>query len=151
CRGAREPRNRSEPARSCEHLRQRLSLVTGEPQLERLADRIEVLGPAGTDDDGGDLVLREQPGERKPGHRDAALARLVLEAPERVEVRVGLARAVALGPLRHPRAVRVRLAAAVLPREPASGEWAEALVADAVLTTDGEDGLRVGVLEQRVR
>ena len=48
----------------------------------------------------------QEPGDREPGHRDAALCRLALERLERVERRVGPVLLAALGPHRHARAGR---------------------------------------------
>src|SRR5207342_2989418 len=69
----------------------------------------------------------------------------------RVEDGIALVLAVAVRPLRHARAFRVGLAASIATCQPASRKRAEHLVAEAVLVADGEDRLRVGLLEQRER
>ena len=65
-------------------------LLRRELERERLAHRLELLGARRPDDDRGHLGHAEQPCDREPGHRDAALARLALERLERVEDRVRL-------------------------------------------------------------
>src|SRR4029450_1980134 len=114
-------------------------------------DGFELLDPGRAHDDRGDLLHAEQPRERQAGHRDPVLAGLSLELLERVEDRVLLETAVDAGAPPHAGAPGMRLARAVAPREPAAGERPERFVAEAVLVADGEDGLPVALLQQRVR
>src|SRR5262249_16326796 len=75
-------------------------------------------------------------------------------ARERVERAVDAVvheRSVRARALLHARAWRRRLVAAVLPCQPAAGEWAERLVRDAVLVTQRQQLLLVTAIEERVR
>ena len=119
--------------------------------LERLADRGQVLRAAGAGDHLSDAVVAEQPRERGAGHRDAVRVRDRAEPIERVEGPVVMQSLVGLGALRHPRAGRERLAAAVLAGQPAARQRPERQVGDVVLGRQRQHAALIAAVEQRER
>ena len=129
-----------------EQAREPVALGRRQRELERPQRRLEVLRTPRAEHDGVDPRVGEEPGECERRAVDAARRRLGAEAVEGVVDAVRLEVAVGLRPQRHARALGRRLAAAVLPGQPAAGERAERLEGDGQV----EDRLGVPV-EERVR
>src|SRR5579859_725091 len=144
------------PAAECRTPRQRgmsaeegcqlCAFAGGERLFERGERRLEVGGPAGADDDCGDARLAEQPAERKR----RGIAHL-LQPFERSEDSVGAKVLVRLRALRHARSPRRRLAALVLPGQPAARQRAERREAEAMLGAERQHLVLRLAIEQRVR
>src|SRR5215203_5726399 len=149
----RPPRRARARARapSAEQPRELVALGRLERLRERLANRFEVLRPSWSDDRRAQTRLGKQPCEREPRHGDAAFGGHPLQRFERVEHGVTQEPLVGLRALRHARAVGKRRVAAVLAREPASGERPERDVADVAPLAQRQQLALVAALEQRER
>ena len=119
--------------RRCAHLVEPFDLVVGEGQLRRAQIVHELVHPLGADDDAGDGLLRQQPGQRHLRHRRAVG---LGNRPRDVEDVEGLFLVERREVERHPPSVGVAGAlAGELTGEKAAGQraphqQAEALVAD---------------------
>ena len=117
---------------------------------QRLGDRGQVLRAARADHDLGYPLIGQQPAEREPGQRGAAVRGDRLQPVQRVEGRAGDELGVRLGPLGHPRPGRVRRAAPVLAGQPAAGQRAERQVGHAPAGAQREQVRLVLPCQQRV-
>ena len=126
------------------------ALVHGQRVLDRVRDRLQMLGPSRADHDLRDPLVAQQPRERHGRHRDAPLPSELLKPVELGERRLGSELRVGLGPLGHPRPSRVGPTAPVLAGQPATAQGAVDGIGDLSFCAQRQQLRLIAAPQQRV-